>query len=98
MMNKIDKLINLFIERISFNLYKQDKNKKSEKDDIELLKGAIVKMEQLNRKEIIELVNAIINPKEEWSEAMVDELIFKLKRNVIYPNPSDLIFYTELSA
>ncbi|EOU1829275.1 bacteriocin immunity protein [Clostridium perfringens] len=55
-------------------------------------------MEQLNRKEIIELVNAIINPKEELSEAMLDELIFKLKRNVIYPNPSDLIFYTELSA
>ena len=27
-MNKIDKLINLFIERISFNLYKPDKNKK----------------------------------------------------------------------
>ena len=53
MMNKIDKLINLFIERISFNLYKQDKNKKSEKDDIELLKGAIVKMEQLNRKEML---------------------------------------------
>ena len=47
-------------------------------------------MEQLNRKEIIELVNIIRNPKE--------ELIFKLKRNVIYPNPSDLIFYTELSA
>ncbi|EJT6665337.1 hypothetical protein N2W48_002567 [Clostridium perfringens] len=55
-------------------------------------------MEQLNRKEIIELVNIIRNPKEEWSEAMIDELIFKLKRNVIYPNPSDLIFYTELSA
>ena len=54
-------------------------------------------MEQLNRKEIIELVNIIRNPKEEWSEAMIDELIFKLKRNVIYPNPSDLIFYTELS-
>ncbi|MDC4252044.1 hypothetical protein M3X99_13605 [Clostridium perfringens] len=35
MMNKIDKLINLFIERISFNLYKPDKNKNSEKDDIE---------------------------------------------------------------
>ncbi|WP_349400278.1 hypothetical protein [Clostridium perfringens] len=29
---------------------------------------------------------------------MIDELIFKLERNVIYPNPSDLIFYTELSA
>ena len=55
-------------------------------------------MEQLNRKEIIELVNIIRNPKEEWSEAMIDELIFKLKRNVIYPNPSGLIFYTELSA
>lgn len=55
-------------------------------------------MEQLNRKEIIELVNIIRNPKEEWSEAMIDELIFKLKRNVIYPNSSDLIFYTELSA
>ena len=52
-------------------------------------------MEQLNRKEIIELVNIIRNPKEEWSEAMIDELIFKLERNVIYPNPSDLIFYTE---
>ncbi|MDG6893044.1 hypothetical protein [Clostridium perfringens] len=35
MMNKIDKLINLFIERISFNLYKPDKNKKSEKDDMD---------------------------------------------------------------
>ena len=55
-------------------------------------------MEQLNRKEIIELVNIIRNPKEEWSEAMIDELIFKLERNVIYPNPSDWIFYTELSA
>ena len=55
-------------------------------------------MEQLNRKEIIELVNAIINPNEELSEAMLDELIFKLERNVIYPNQSDLIFYTELSA
>ncbi|HII4441956.1 TPA: hypothetical protein ACY4R4_002814 [Clostridium perfringens] len=55
-------------------------------------------MEQLNRKEIIELVNIIRNPKEEWSEAMIDELIFKLERNVIYPNSSDLIFYTELSA
>ena len=55
-------------------------------------------MEQLNRKEIIELVNIIRNPKEEWSEAMIDELIFKLERNVFYPNPSDLIFYTELSA
>ena len=32
---KIDKLINLFIERISFNLYKPDKNKNSEKDDSE---------------------------------------------------------------
>lgn len=29
-------------------------------------------MEQLNRKEIIELVNIIRNPKEEWSEAMID--------------------------
>lgn len=55
-------------------------------------------MEQLNRKKIIELVNIIRNPKEEWSEAMIDELIFKLKRDVIYPNPIDLIFYTELSA
>ncbi|HFE9687091.1 TPA: hypothetical protein ACGA33_002891 [Clostridium perfringens] len=55
-------------------------------------------MEQLNRKKIIELVNIIRNPKEEWSEAMIDELIFKLKRNVIYPNPIDLIFYTEVSA
>ena len=55
-------------------------------------------MEQLNREEIIELVNIIRNPKEEWSEAMIDELIFKLERNVIYLNPSDLIFYTELSA
>lgn len=35
MVNKIDKLINLFIESISFNLYKPDKNKKSEKDDSE---------------------------------------------------------------
>ena len=37
-------------------------------------------MEQLNRKEIIELVNIIRNPKEEWSEAMIDELIFKLEK------------------
>ncbi|HFF9317663.1 TPA: hypothetical protein ACGFBV_002628 [Clostridium perfringens] len=35
MVNKIDKLINLFIESISFNLYKPDKNKNSEKDDSE---------------------------------------------------------------
>ncbi|WP_240297395.1 hypothetical protein [Clostridium perfringens] len=35
MVNKIDKLINLFIESISFNLYKPDKNKNSEKDDNE---------------------------------------------------------------
>ena len=35
-------------------------------------------MEKLNREEIIELINSIKNPKDEWSEDMVDKLIFKL--------------------
>ncbi|ELC8443734.1 hypothetical protein QYB59_002810 [Clostridium perfringens] len=55
-------------------------------------------MEKLNKKEIIELINCIRNPKDEWSEDIVDQLIFKLKENVSYPNPINLIFYTELSA
>ena len=55
-------------------------------------------MEKLNREEIIELINSIKNPKDEWSEDMVDKLIFKLKENVIYPDPINLIFYTELSS
>lgn len=55
-------------------------------------------MEKLNREEIIELINSIKNPKDEWSEDMVDKLIFKLKENIIYPDPINLIFYTELSS
>lgn len=55
-------------------------------------------MKKLEKKEIIELINCIRNPNDEWSEDMIDQLIFKLKDNVIYPNPINLIFYTELSA
>lgn len=55
-------------------------------------------MEKLNKEEIIKLIDSIRNPKDEWSESFIDELVFKLEENVVCPNPTDLIFYTELSS
>ena len=50
----------------------------------------------MNRVELIDLVNKIINC--EGTEEEIDSMILTLEKNVIYPDISDLIFYSEKTA
>lgn len=54
-------------------------------------------MEKLNREEIIELVKLIRNPKPEWSEEFIDNLILELTENVSHPDSFDLVMFSNLS-
>ena len=50
----------------------------------------------MNRSELIDLVNKI--KKCEGTEEEIDNMIYLLEENVVYPDISDLIFYDEKSS
>lgn len=50
----------------------------------------------MNREELIQLVNKIINC--EGSEKEIEDMVYLLERNVVYPDVSNLIFYDEKTA
>jgi hypothetical protein len=50
----------------------------------------------MNKNELIELVKKI--KRCDGTEKEIDDMIVELERNVIYPEVSDLIFYSEKTA